>query len=423
MSGIQNLRVLVNQRLSAAAEEIFELFERTILEYEEKVCGSKENQHNQMMITVYNPEVRSHGADTQQMSEVPPEHQEKRPGPDQEDSLETTYIKEEPEELWSIQEREHLKGVGEAEIIKFTFTPVPVKSERDDDAQTTESHQTQTDMNRDRGLLKPEDCGGSEPDRNFHLDRHLQPVSDEEISRSGSETDESSCDWEETSEPQSSLNSQQNKEIPVGEIECSIEDTSESSFTFAASFGQKEQVQKQEETQTGKKPFVCSICSKNYPDKRCLRKHMKRHSEEKCFTCSFCSKRFPFRGELAAHMRRHTGEKPFSCQECGMGFTRKPSLTTHLRIHTGVKPFPCSFCNASFGQKGDLVRHTRLHTGEKPYSCSLCNKKFVDRGNLTKHLRVHTGEKPFSCNLCERSFTRLVGVKNHKCVGESSKEK
>uniref|UniRef100_A0A3B3ZD93 C2H2-type domain-containing protein n=1 Tax=Periophthalmus magnuspinnatus TaxID=409849 RepID=A0A3B3ZD93_9GOBI len=44
----QTLRALVNERLTAAAEEIFALFERTIAEYEEELCRSKEeNQRNQ----------------------------------------------------------------------------------------------------------------------------------------------------------------------------------------------------------------------------------------------------------------------------------------------------------------------------------------------------------------------------------------
>lgn len=41
MSGTQQLKMLVNQRLSAAAEEIFELVERTILEYQDEVVRSK----------------------------------------------------------------------------------------------------------------------------------------------------------------------------------------------------------------------------------------------------------------------------------------------------------------------------------------------------------------------------------------------
>uniref|UniRef100_A0A8C6T5A4 C2H2-type domain-containing protein n=1 Tax=Neogobius melanostomus TaxID=47308 RepID=A0A8C6T5A4_9GOBI len=51
MSKGQTLRALVTERLSAAAEDIFVLFERTIVEYEEELCRSKEeNQRKQQLL-------------------------------------------------------------------------------------------------------------------------------------------------------------------------------------------------------------------------------------------------------------------------------------------------------------------------------------------------------------------------------------
>ena len=41
MPKVQTLRVFMKQRLTAAAEEIFELFERTIAEYEEELCRQR----------------------------------------------------------------------------------------------------------------------------------------------------------------------------------------------------------------------------------------------------------------------------------------------------------------------------------------------------------------------------------------------
>lgn len=42
MAKIQLLRMFLNQRLTAAAEEIFGAVEKTIAEYQEEVCRSKE---------------------------------------------------------------------------------------------------------------------------------------------------------------------------------------------------------------------------------------------------------------------------------------------------------------------------------------------------------------------------------------------
>ncbi|TDH09803.1 hypothetical protein EPR50_G00092530 [Perca flavescens] len=65
MTKVQMLRSLVEQRLTAAAEEIFGLFERTIAEYEEELCRSKEKNERQQKLldAVFNPQLRLHRAD------------------------------------------------------------------------------------------------------------------------------------------------------------------------------------------------------------------------------------------------------------------------------------------------------------------------------------------------------------------------
>lgn len=47
MSKVQLFRSLVKQRLAAAAEDIFGLFERTIAEFEEELVRSQEENQNQ----------------------------------------------------------------------------------------------------------------------------------------------------------------------------------------------------------------------------------------------------------------------------------------------------------------------------------------------------------------------------------------
>ncbi|KAJ0032866.1 hypothetical protein NQD34_002947 [Periophthalmus magnuspinnatus] len=65
MSKGQTLRTLVNERLTAAAEEIFALVERTIAEYEEELSRSKEeNQRKQRLLDSVLPR-NSHGAGVQ----------------------------------------------------------------------------------------------------------------------------------------------------------------------------------------------------------------------------------------------------------------------------------------------------------------------------------------------------------------------
>ncbi|XP_056266970.1 uncharacterized protein LOC130191299 [Pseudoliparis swirei] len=81
MSKAQMLRGLVNQRLTAAAQEICGLFEGTIAEYEEELCSLKEEneRHRKLLHAVFNPEVRLQRADVQLLlvvkEEVPSEQQ------------------------------------------------------------------------------------------------------------------------------------------------------------------------------------------------------------------------------------------------------------------------------------------------------------------------------------------------------------
>ncbi|CAJ1082900.1 zinc finger and BTB domain-containing protein 41-like isoform X2 [Xyrichtys novacula] len=354
MSKVQELRVLVNQRLSAAAEEIFELFERTILEYEEKLCGSKENQHK-LLDAVYNPEVRLHRADIDHLiksKEEPLHQQQKRSlSLDQENPLQ---IKEEQEELWSSQEEEQLGGLVEAGINSQIFTPVPLKGDEEDreEPQSSQLHEHQTEEKRD------------------------------------TETDDSYV-WEETSETQTGVDPLRNEEMPQSEDKYDYRKTSAKSFECARKAVRMNQIKICKRVQRPEKSLIFSVCGERSISKSSLSAHMAGHTKGHRFSCSLCKKSFPLRFELVRHMRSHTGDKPFSCSECGKRFT----------------------------QKSNLQRHQLIHSGDKPYSCSICGKRFTQKSNVYLHRVVHTKEKAFSCLVCLKRFTQLSSLKRHKCKG------
>ncbi|XP_033989750.1 oocyte zinc finger protein XlCOF7.1-like [Trematomus bernacchii] len=295
--------------------------------------------------------------------EVPPEQQEWSSSLDQEDPEPPPHIKEEQEELWSSQEGEQLQGLEEADITKSTFTPVPVKSEDDEEKpQSSQLHQRQTEHLETEA--DGEDCGGPEPARNSDPERHLQPETEDNPGDSSEPDTEGRADWMETREPGS--NSQRNKQNSVSDSRRSA----------------------------GEKPFICSVCKKAFTQ----------------------------RAHLKEHMKIHTGEKPFSCSVCENKFARKGYLNLHMRSHTGEKPFSCSVCKKSFAVRGSLNDHMRIHTGEKPFSCLVCDTSFKRRDSLKGHMRIHTGEKPFSCSICDKKFAWSQKVKRHKCVGRQSSQ-
>ncbi|KAM6942349.1 uncharacterized protein PEZ65_004224 [Lycodopsis pacificus] len=331
MAKLEMRRSLVNRRLTAADEEIFGLFESTIAEYEEELSRSKEENKRQreLLDAVFNPEVRIQRAHVQQLllvkEEVPSEQQEWSSSLDQEDpepphikeeqedpepphikeeqedpepphikeeqedpepphikeeqeDPEPPHIKEEQEELCTSQEVEQLQGLEEADV-KFSFTPV--KSEDEEEAQSSQLHQRQT--KRMETEADGEDCGGPEPDRNLDPDRHPEPDTDEKTGDS-SDTNEGG-DCKKTREPQSGLNYLKPDEVRVSDSRCSA----------------------------GEKPFSCSVCKKSFSQRSNLQKHMRTHTGETPFSCSVCKKSFSQRSNLQSHMRTHTGEKPFSC--------------------------------------------------------------------------------------------------------------
>ncbi|XP_046407564.1 gastrula zinc finger protein XlCGF17.1-like [Ischnura elegans] len=194
-------------------------------------------------------------------------------------------------------------------------------------------------------------------------------------------------------------------------------------------------------TETGEKPYSCSICSKYFAQRRSLNTHIRSHKGERFFSCNECEKSFPKKYHLVRHNRTHTGEKPFSCNDCEKSFSDESNLVKHARTHTGEKPYSCGICcksftrrvnlNAhicthtgekhftckecqkSFPNKYNLVTHIRTHTGEKPHSCSICCKSFAEKRSLNVHIRSHTGERPYSCNLCEKCYSKKSHLVRH----------
>ncbi|KAK6291744.1 hypothetical protein J4Q44_G00375290 [Coregonus suidteri] len=168
MSKLQLLRVFLNDRLMAAAVEIFGAVEKTIVEYQEENDRLRRLLRNRIT-----PEIKLCRIDSLQLSlsvseeEVPPEQQhceqEWSPSLGQEDP-EPTQIIEEQEELRTSQEEEQIEGL-EADIIEFNFTPSCVKSECDqeDPLWSLTLPQTQTVENRESDSkpvdLKPFDTG------------------------------------------------------------------------------------------------------------------------------------------------------------------------------------------------------------------------------------------------------------------------
>uniref|UniRef100_A0A672YRK9 PiggyBac transposable element-derived protein domain-containing protein n=1 Tax=Sphaeramia orbicularis TaxID=375764 RepID=A0A672YRK9_9TELE len=102
---VEILRSLVEQRLTAAVEEIFGLVERTIVEYEDELCRTKEENQRQKQIldSVLNSQVLGDPPGVQYLpvfkEDIPSEQEEDWTSPSVDPDPEPPGIKEEQEEM------------------------------------------------------------------------------------------------------------------------------------------------------------------------------------------------------------------------------------------------------------------------------------------------------------------------------------
>ncbi|KAM6945092.1 uncharacterized protein PEZ65_002783 [Lycodopsis pacificus] len=418
MLSVEYLREFVNERLSAAAEEIFGVFEKTIVEYEEEI-----DRQSRLLNIVWKPEIKLHRIELPQQHVCKEEEvlsdqqlciQERNSSLDQEDP-DPPQIKEEQEEPCTSQEGDQLELKQETET--FMLTPT-----------YEESNHTEPEPTRDQ------ETPNLNPDDTINLPV-ISPVvsgpeSDHQLLSNNSHTAES----------------QDQKRARKRDSRFFQCDTCEKAFQW------KSKLQRHMMIHTGEKPFTCDTCGKRFTRTASLHAHQRVHTGEKPFSCKTCGKGFKWRRSfkihmkchldgkprmhtfktcenilikkslLNAHVSIHTGEKPYSCNTCGKRFSNKLLLTAHVSIHTGEKLFSCKICGRDFRLVQNLRAHLTTHTGERPYSCNTCGKGFSRGEQLKAHMRIHTGEKPFSCKICGRHFRYDTGLLAHKKRGHTGEK-
>uniref|UniRef100_A0A8D8AIL9 Zinc finger protein 26 n=1 Tax=Culex pipiens TaxID=7175 RepID=A0A8D8AIL9_CULPI len=207
-----------------------------------------------------------------------------------------------------------------------------------------------------------------------------------------------------------------------------------------------------------KRPFVCEICYKNYPDHTGLHQHQRRLAKDsKPHQCTQCERSFHFLNALRDHELMHKQEKTLPCPKCPALFITQHSLRKHIArhempptkfqcatcakcfksqkslrehgyvAHTGERPHKCGHCEASFARYDCYRAHVRgMHQeqqqqdqqqqGERDvHECRVCGKTFRLAHYLVRHTReMHERTaKPFPCAHCAEGFVRKQGLMNH----------
>lgn len=377
MSSPLLLRAFVTERLTAAAEEIFQVFERTIAKYEEEASSSQQEierlrglllefMTNQKTGTPHSSVCKEESPPEQQPCERMPSVSVHKCNP------EPRHIKEEDREVWAGQEQEE-KQAGEFNDAHASYpshSSVWEENEREDTKPS----------------LQPEvqNCERDEEHetRTVQFILPLTLTSSQTLAQS-----ENVQDGRESESPAASFTSEQ----------------TQTSFSTSTEFPH---------FNSAAPDYHCHLCNKSFSSSHHLINHAFHvHSTDTGALCAVCGKTFESTESLNVHLKSHKGSK--CCHMCGKQCNSRTALTEHMASHAGVKLHRCHVCGKECSRKGDLKIHMRIHTGEKPFCCSFCCKSFTHSGHLRKHMRSHTGERPHRCDICGRGFLQSAHLKYH----------
>ncbi|XP_061750487.1 zinc finger protein 449-like isoform X5 [Nerophis ophidion] len=333
------LKELVQERLMAAADEIFALFERTIACYEEELSRTREEKerHRRLETASQTPIGLHDIEDVQQLighqDDYPPQLQGWITTPEQEDP-QPPRIKAEEDELGITQE-DVQRLIGPQE----DYPPQPqdgftISKQEEPQPPHIKEEENELWITRKGGC--PLGLKGAGLTKSPPTGVPVKTEDDEEKPPEFSQRPHSPNEENRGAEPPCSSLLHRTTEMEGDQCGASLSDRVEEPLSSGAHC---------EDTRT-----------------QTYNKHSKRKTVgTKWLTCSFCVKSFFKKIDFTRHMRTHTGEKPFACSVCGRRFTLKSNLAVHMRTHTGEKPFVCSVCGKAFSQKPHLRGHMGTH--------------------------------------------------------------
>ena len=242
MSAVDSLREFVNERLTAAAEEIFGVFKRMIVEYEEEI-----DRQRKLLHIVWKPEGQVNRTELPEEPVCKEEEEEEEALRDQERNQEPVEIKEEEEELCSGQE-------GELLVLKL-------EADEESGPEPQADHQRLHQVAESRQHHDPD--SGSTTDSEPEQRRHHNPLTGQTFFR----CDVCGKDFKYQTTLQVHLRKHAGDEPNVCKL-CGKD----------FQFGSRLKVHMR--SHTGEKPYCCKSCGKTFGYRAGLIKHARVHTGE-----------------------------------------------------------------------------------------------------------------------------------------------
>ncbi|KAM6974301.1 uncharacterized protein LKV04_015939 [Tautogolabrus adspersus] len=272
MSKIEMLRLLINQRLTEAAEEIFGVFGRTIAEYEEEISRSRLeiDRQRRLLDLSRKPQISVEFTGTA-LSEQQ----------DWSSSLDLNEIK--PPHIKDEEVDQEYEGeAGEQNDGKFLLFQNSIEGDEEDNDQMTSMSSN----------LPCQDIEDLDPQQGTSVPQSSSDLDEDAAEASGPDPGNGQLDCFELDQPLAEV---------LDSYICSI---------CGQAFAQR------------------GLWAKH------VQVHRKTESnEDKSFTCDICGKRLTRFDGYQKHLRVHTGEKPYGCLQCGRRFSDNSNYKRHIRTH------------------------------------------------------------------------------------------
>eukprot|EP00064_Thunnus_orientalis_P005641 superscaffoldBa00000562_g5655 len=191
---IECLRELINERLTAAAEEIFRVFQKTVVQYEEEI-----DRQRRLLDIVWKPEIKLYRIELPQQhvckeeEDLPDQqfcNQERNSSLDQEDP-EPPQIREEQEELYTSLEGEQLVLKQETET--FMLTPCEESDNSEDQTLDLSPDETQSAAEKEHVVIMSlKSLVVPDPNSDDQFLSHNSPIAESQDHKGGKQGDSGS---------------------------------------------------------------------------------------------------------------------------------------------------------------------------------------------------------------------------------------